>query len=113
VYTKTCSDNMVSPNDHVVMNHKNQTPNKWHMMPCSLQAVPPSGAVEARRGRLLQVRCLDALGQTSPTPLLLAIPRVSWKRSRDIWFGHLEHNDRGRRVEDDKVRGSNVFLCCV
>jgi hypothetical protein len=35
--TKTCSNNMVSPNDHVVMNHQNQTPNKWHMMPCSLQ----------------------------------------------------------------------------
>jgi hypothetical protein len=28
---------MVSPNDHVVMNHQNQTPNKWHMRPCSLQ----------------------------------------------------------------------------
>jgi hypothetical protein len=27
---------MVSPNDHVVMNHQNQTPNKWHMRPCSL-----------------------------------------------------------------------------
>jgi hypothetical protein len=35
--TKTCSNNMVSPNDHVVMNHQNQTPNKWHMRPCSLQ----------------------------------------------------------------------------
>jgi hypothetical protein len=28
---------MVSPNDHVVMNHQKQTPNKWHMRPCSLQ----------------------------------------------------------------------------
>jgi hypothetical protein len=37
--TKTCSNNMVSPNDHVVMNHQNQTPNKWHMRPCSLQEV--------------------------------------------------------------------------
>jgi hypothetical protein len=27
---------MVSPNDHVAMNHQNQTPNKWHMRPCSL-----------------------------------------------------------------------------
>jgi hypothetical protein len=27
MYTKTCSNNMVSPNDHVVMNHQNQTPN--------------------------------------------------------------------------------------
>jgi hypothetical protein len=35
--TKTCSNNMVSPNDHVVMNHQNQTPHKWHMRPCSLQ----------------------------------------------------------------------------
>jgi hypothetical protein len=34
--TKTCSNNMVSLNDHVVMNHQNQTPNKWHMRPCSL-----------------------------------------------------------------------------
>jgi hypothetical protein len=25
--TKTCSNNMVSPNDHAVMNHQNQTPN--------------------------------------------------------------------------------------
>jgi hypothetical protein len=36
--TKTCSNNMVSPNDHVVMNHQNQTPNKWHMRPCSLHS---------------------------------------------------------------------------
>jgi hypothetical protein len=35
--TKTCSNNMVSPNDHVVMNPQNQTPNKRHMRPCSLQ----------------------------------------------------------------------------
>jgi hypothetical protein len=35
--TKTCSNNMVSSNDHVVMNHQNQTPNKWHMRSCSLQ----------------------------------------------------------------------------
>jgi hypothetical protein len=37
--TKTCSNNMVSPNDHVVMNNQNQTPNKWHMRPCSLQCL--------------------------------------------------------------------------
>jgi hypothetical protein len=37
MFTKTCSNNMVSPNDHVVMNHQNQTLNKWHMRPCSLQ----------------------------------------------------------------------------
>jgi hypothetical protein len=36
--TKTCSNNMVSPNDHVVMNHQNQTPNNWHVRPCSLHS---------------------------------------------------------------------------
>jgi hypothetical protein len=39
--TKTYSNNMVSPNDHVVMNHQNHTPNKWHMRPCSLQQPHP------------------------------------------------------------------------
>jgi hypothetical protein len=39
--TKTCSNNMVSPNDHVVMNHQNQTPNKWPMRPCSLHRCGP------------------------------------------------------------------------
>jgi hypothetical protein len=43
--TKTCSNNMVSPNDHVVMNHHNQTPNKWHMRTCSLQARRSPAAV--------------------------------------------------------------------
>jgi hypothetical protein len=31
-------DSEVSPNDHVIMNHQKQTPNKWHMRPCSLHS---------------------------------------------------------------------------
>jgi hypothetical protein len=43
---------MVSPNDHVVMNHQNQTTNKWHIRPCSLQRAhcqqegPPSACAD-------------------------------------------------------------------
>jgi hypothetical protein len=40
MFTKKCSNNMVSPNDHVVMNHQNQTPNKCRMRPCSLPSPP-------------------------------------------------------------------------
>jgi hypothetical protein len=55
--TKTCSNNMVSPNDHVVMNHQNQTPNKWHMRPCSLHPLPTT--VLDSHGSLLLVDLSD------------------------------------------------------
>jgi hypothetical protein len=49
---------MVSPNDHVVMNHQNQTPNKWHMRPCSLQRAP------CRRSSLLHGFTVGAWSST-------------------------------------------------
>jgi hypothetical protein len=39
---KDMLNKMVSLNDHVVMNHQNQTPNKWHMRSYSLQTQAPT-----------------------------------------------------------------------
>jgi hypothetical protein len=70
---------MVSPNDHVVMNHQNQTPNKWHMRPCSLQNL----ATEAKLSHdtmNCSIICLDSL-VVNETELGLIMPSL-WKEHR-------------------------------